>query len=126
VGGSFSWEASKRFALSGWATASFANQETGGNGNSTILNFALAAAFPDLFIPGNLGGIIVGAEPNVISSNIAGNTDRDLPIHLEALYRFKVNDNISITPGIIAVLNPEGNSANDPIILGTIRTTFTF
>jgi carbohydrate-selective porin OprB len=86
----------------------------------------LAAAFPDLFIPGNLGGIIVGAEPNVISSNIAGNTNRDLPIHLEALYRFKVNDNISITPGIIAVLNPEGNSANDPIILGTIRTTFTF
>jgi Carbohydrate-selective porin, OprB family len=126
VGANFSWEASKRFALSGWATASFANQETNGNGNATILNFALAAAFPDLFIPGNMGGIIAGVEPNVISSNIAGNTDRDLPIHLEALYRFKVNDNISITPGIIAVLNAEGNSGNDPIILGTIRTTFTF
>jgi Carbohydrate-selective porin, OprB family/S-layer homology domain len=126
VGASFSWEASKRFALSGWAAASFANQESNGNGNATILNFALAAAFPDLFIPGNMGGIIVGVEPNVISSNIAGNTDRDLPIHLEALYRFKVNDNISITPGVVAILNAEGNSGNDPVILGTIRTTFTF
>jgi hypothetical protein len=126
VGGSFSWEPSKRFALSGWAAASFANQESGGNGNATILNFALAAAFPDLFIPGNMGGIIAGVEPNVISSNIAGNTDRDLPFHIEALYRFKVNDNISITPGVIAILNAEGNSGNDPIILGTIRTTFTF
>lgn len=126
VGAGFSWEASKRFALSGWAGASFANQEAGGNGTSTVLNFALAAAFPDLFIPGNLGGIIAGVEPNVISSSIAGNTDRDLPIHVEALYRFKVNDNISITPGIIAIFNPEGNSSNDPIILGTIRTTFTF
>jgi carbohydrate-selective porin OprB len=73
-----------------------------------------------------MGGIIVGVEPNVISSNIAGNTDRDLPIHLEALYRFKVNDNISITPGVVAILNAEGNSGNDPVILGTIRTTFTF
>jgi hypothetical protein len=126
VGANFSWEASKRFALSGWAAASFANQETGGNGDATILNFALAAAFPDLFRQGNMGGIIAGVESNVISSNIAGNTDRNLPIHLEALYRFKVNDNISITPGVIAILNPEGNSANDPIILGTIRTTFTF
>jgi carbohydrate-selective porin OprB len=73
-----------------------------------------------------VGGLVFGSEPNVISSGIAGGTDANLPLHFEALYRFKVNDNISITPGVIAIINPEGNSSNDPVILGTVRTTFTF
>jgi Carbohydrate-selective porin, OprB family/S-layer homology domain len=136
----FFWKANPRFALSGWAGATFANAETVGfatlnNGvgavipkgaDSTVLNFALAAAFPDLFIPGNMGGIIFGMQPRAVSSSVANNTDPDVNFHIEALYRFKVNDNISITPGVIAIINPEGNSSNDPIILGTIRTTFTF
>jgi Carbohydrate-selective porin, OprB family len=131
VGGQFNWEVSPRFALSGWVGATFANAESSQGAvvrgdDSTILNFALAASFPDLFGKGNMGGIILGAEPSVISSSIPGNTDADFPLHIEALYRFKVNDYISITPGVIAILNPEGNSGNDPVIIGTIRTTFSF
>jgi hypothetical protein len=139
VGLQFSWEANPRFALSGWAGVSFLNAESGGfftnqavpqpvpdGANGTVLNFALAAAFPDLFGKGNMGGLIFGVEPTLISSSIAGYEDSDLPFHVEALYRFRVNDYISITPGVIAIINPEGNSANDPVILGTIRTTFTF
>jgi hypothetical protein len=138
VGFEFNWAASSRFALSGWVGASFANAEAPGltaervlravpdGSNATIINFALAASFPDLFAPGNMGGIIVGAEPSLISSSIAGYNDPDFPFHIEALYRFKVNDNISITPGVIAIINPEGNGNNDPVILGTVRTTFSF
>jgi hypothetical protein len=138
VGFQFSWEASPRFALSGWVGASFLNAEDIGltnqaapqfvpdGSNGTVLNFALAAAFPDLFGKGNMGGLIFGAEPSLISSSIAGYKDSDLPFHIEALYRFRVNDYISITPGVIAIINPEGNGANDPVILGTVRTTFTF
>jgi hypothetical protein len=138
VGFQFSWEASPRFALSGWAGVSFLNAEFPGftnqaapqpvpeGSNGTVLNFALAAAFPDLFGKGNMGGLIFGAEPSLISSSIAGYEDSDFPFHIEALYRFRVNDFISITPGVIAIINPEGNGANDPVILGTIRTTFSF
>lgn len=131
VGLQFNWEASPRFALSGWAGATFATAEAAAinvadGSSATILNFALAASFPDLFGKGNMGGIIFGAEPSVISSSVAGNTDPDFPFHIEALYRFRVNDYISITPGVIALINPEGNSANDPVIIGTIRTTFSF
>jgi hypothetical protein len=138
----FYWKASPRFALSGWAGASFTRAETDNIGaltlnngapgdvtkgaTSTVVNFALAAAFPDLFIPGNMGGLIFGMEPRAISSSIANNTDPDFNFHIEALYRFKVNDNISITPGVIAIINPQGNSSNDPVILGTVRTTFSF
>jgi Carbohydrate-selective porin, OprB family/S-layer homology domain len=138
VGGEFTWEATPRFNLSGWVGASFVTADADGvtltpgfptapDGSSgTTLNFALAATFPDLFVPGNMGALIFGAEPSLISSSIPGYSDPNLPFHIEALYRFKVNDNISITPGVIAVINPEGNSSNDPVVLGTIRTTFTF
>jgi Carbohydrate-selective porin, OprB family/S-layer homology domain len=137
----FSWKATPKFALSGWAGGTFARAEADGltitndgtilgfapkGSDATIVNFALAASFPDLFAPGNMGGIIVGMEPQLVSSSVPNSTDKDMNFHIEALYRFKVNDNISITPGVIAIINPEGNSSNDPIVVGTIRTTFTF
>ena len=53
-------------------------------------------------------------------------TDKDTSLHLEAFYRFRVNDNISITPGLILITNPEHNNDNDTISIGTIRTTFNF
>jgi hypothetical protein len=137
----FSWKATPKFALSGWAGGTFARAEADGltltndgsilgfapkGSDATIVNFALAASFPDLFIPGNMGGIIVGMEPQLVSSSVPNSTDKDINFHVEALYRFKVNDNISITPGVVAIFNPEGNSNNDPVVVGTIRTTFTF
>jgi hypothetical protein len=33
--------------------------------------------------------------------------------HIEAFYRFQVNDNISITPGVWILVNPENDSRND-------------
>ncbi|MEN9235316.1 MAG: carbohydrate porin, partial [Gloeomargarita sp. GMQP_bins_120] len=41
-------------------------------------------------------------------------------------YRFKFSENISITPGVFAIFNPEGNRANDTVLVGAIRTTFSF
>jgi Carbohydrate-selective porin, OprB family/S-layer homology domain len=132
VGFEFNWQPSSRVAFSGWFGGTFTQAESSngtivakGN-NATILNGALAVSFPDLFRKGNMGGIIVGVEPQVVSNNSFIGKDNNTNIHLEGLYRFKVNDNISITPGVIAVVNPEGNSANDTVIIGTVRTTFTF
>jgi hypothetical protein len=127
----FSWQPTTRFALSGWVGATFATAQApiglvNDGDKSTILNYALALSFPDLFGKGNMGGLIFGTEPQVISSTSLIGKDPDLNFHVEALYRFRVNDNISITPGIIAVINPEGNSNNDPVIIGTVRTTFSF
>ena len=126
----FSWQPSPRFAISGWAGATFATAKASLFANSgdkaTILNGAIALAFPDLLIPGNMGGIIFGVEPQVISSTSTLGKDSNTNFHIEALYRVRINDNISITPGVIAIINPEGNSGNDPIVIGTVRTTFSF
>ncbi|MGG6270621.1 iron uptake porin [Leptolyngbya sp. AN03gr2] len=101
---------------------------------ATIWNWAVGVAFPDLFKEGSLGGIIFGMPPKVTSSDFglastalrAAREDRSTSYHLEGFYRYRLNDNISITPGVLVIFNPEGNSANSTVYVGTLRTTFTF
>ncbi|MDJ0591545.1 MAG: iron uptake porin [Pleurocapsa sp. MO_226.B13] len=55
-----------------------------------------------------------------------GQEDEATSLHFELFYRFKVNDNISITPGMFVVTNPGHIKDNDTIYVGTLRTTFRF
>ncbi|MBE9029547.1 carbohydrate porin, partial [filamentous cyanobacterium LEGE 11480] len=41
-------------------------------------------------------------------------------------YKYNLNKKIAITPGLAVIFNPEHNSNNDTIFVGTIRTTFKF
>ena len=50
----------------------------------------------------------------------------DVPYQIEGFYKYRVSDNISITPGVIWLTSPGQNSDNDDAIIGTLRTTFTF
>jgi carbohydrate-selective porin OprB len=47
---------------------------------------------------------------------------------VEAFYKYRVNDNISITPGLIWLIHPEQSptNSNDDAVIGTLRTTFVF
>ena len=87
-------------------------------------------ALTDFVKEGSVLGVIFGQPPKVNSNDfgIVGTerTDNDTAYHLEALYRFPLTDNISITPGVLVIFNPEHNSNNDDIYVGTIRPTFTF
>lgn len=114
-----------KLALGGWVGYTNADQANG-TGSADIINGAINIAFPDLFKKGAIGGIIVGVPPTVIGSSLAARKNLDTPIHIEALYQFPINDRITITPGLIYLINPEGRSANSDIIVGVVRTTFTF
>lgn len=85
---------------------------------------AIGLTFPDVGGEGNLPGILVGLPPQVTSSDVR--QDRDTSYHIEAFYRFKINDNVSITPGVWAILNPENDSRNDTQWVGHVRTSFNF
>jgi hypothetical protein len=135
-----SWQISPGFALGGWA--GYTNTRTlstlGGQinrGEIQIYNAAVSLAFPDLGKKGNLAGIIVGVEPiadassrlsNDLNNRDLGGDDDDVSFHIEALYQIQVTDNISITPGVIWLTAPDHNKNNDDVIIGTIRTTFSF
>jgi len=66
------------------------------------------------------------AGPNQQGPRKLNLRDTSVPIHLEAFYRFQVNKFIQVTPGAFVVFNPNGQDTNDPIVVYTIRTTFTF
>ncbi|WP_019499705.1 iron uptake porin [Pseudanabaena sp. PCC 6802] len=77
-------------------------------------------AFPDLFKEGALAAIAVG-QPF-----IEGNVGNSTQTNLELFYKIPVSDNIHITPDLQFIFNPNNNSANGTITVGTIRTVFSF
>ncbi len=77
---------------------------------------------PDIRLPG-----IESSEPVPPEGlDQFGKEDEATSLHFEFFYRFKVNDNISLTPGIFIVTNPGHIKDNDTLYVGTIRTTFRF
>ncbi|CAD5912635.1 putative protein alr4550 [Planktothrix tepida] len=120
------WRLSKNFELGGWFGSTWADQKQGGNNTATIINWAVTLAFPDVFKEGGLGGLIVGMPPKVTSHDISALEDHDTSIHVEGFYRYPINDYIAITPGFYVVTNPDHNSNNSTIVVGTLRTQFRF
>lgn len=122
------FQISSNFALGGWVSYTQAKVVSGDNdgADASIFNYAVTLAFPDLFKEGNLGGIVIGLPPKVTSNDIDSREDEDSSLHLEAFYRYQLTNNISITPGLLVITNPEHNKDNDAIYVGTIRTTFSF
>lgn len=127
-GAQFNWQASKSFNLGGWVSFANARQESGpGVGNTAnLFNWGVTLAFPDLFATGNTGGIIFGQPPKVTSNTNASRIDPDTSYILELQYNFRVSKNISITPGIFAVFNPNQNALNPTTWVATVRTLFSF
>ena len=84
-------------------------------------------ALPDFGGKGNVLGFFGGAQPYSLNRNlVAGAEDSDIPYHIEGFYKYRVNDNISITPGVIYQTSSGQNDDNDDVFIGTLRTTFTF
>ncbi|MGB7441658.1 MAG: iron uptake porin [Coleofasciculaceae cyanobacterium] len=117
---------SPQFNIRGWAGLTKARLI--GLGDADIWNYSVVFAFPDLGKEGNLGAIVVGAEPYLTDLDVPGNNnfDDDIPFHVEAFYKHKLNDNISITPGVIWLAAPNQNDDNNDVFIGALRTTFSF
>ncbi|RCJ33945.1 hypothetical protein A6769_23150 [Nostoc punctiforme NIES-2108] len=92
--------------------------------NANVWFGAVGVSFPDVGGRGNLPGILFGIPPHVSNSDVR--QERDNAYHIEAFYRYRLNDNISVTPGFWVILNPENDSRNDTQYVGVLRTTFDF
>lgn len=133
------WQIVPKITFSAWGGLTYATVEDGDGGDSpdevttgdeaTSYNWAATLAIQDLLKEGSVLGIIFGQPPKLTANQFgASNTriDDDNAYHLEGLFRFSLTDNIEITPGVLVIFNPEHNSDNDNIYVGTIRTTFSF
>jgi hypothetical protein len=145
LGGTATYRMTPKVAVSASGAEFFVDNVGGGlffganlpvnvNGSTVYTSFMGGVHFSDVLAPGNTAAIIFGqplfAESTGDNAAIAANVPRVFkfarPFHVEGYYRFKVNDNISVTPGVFAVFNPESNSENNTAVVGVVRASFTF
>jgi Carbohydrate-selective porin, OprB family/S-layer homology domain len=137
-----SFKPSSKLTLGGWVGLTNAEAMNDGRGvrkgdNADAFYWAATLGVKDFGAKGNLLGVIFGQTPRVTSNdafllsstNVATTTkreDADTSYHLETQYRVQLNDNLSVTPALLVIFNPEHNNNNDTVYVGTLRTTFTF
>jgi hypothetical protein len=144
VGATVAWRVNPNLQLGGWGGWTYSQPTNDVTGNVQTTNWAVFAALPNLFRPGNLGGIIVGQPPKITSSTLTDGYNlpnfgipnletgggvggrENSSLHVEAFYRAQLTDNIAITPGIFAVFNPNHNDEGDTLIIAALRATFRF
>lgn len=127
-GVSANFKFSPKISISGFASYITSDEIGDGFEAADIWTYGIGVGFADFGKKGNLLGLMAGIEPYVANPRQygAGTNSRDLPIHVEGFYKYQLTDNISITPGIIWIINPGQNENNTDAIIGTLRTTFTF
>lgn len=134
----FSYQVSPQFsfgASAGWIKARTLGNST--RGNAQVMDYRFFLSFPNLGKQGNLGGIVFGMQPRLISTSnfliaeaiglpTGQRSDRDTGFHIEAFYTHRLNRNIAITPGILWLTAPNHDARNPDVIMGVIRTSFSF
>ena len=113
---------SDRISVSGFVSYTDVNG-FGANDSSEVWTYGVGVALPDFGKRGNVLGIFGGAVP--YARGIRDGFNR-VPYQVEGFYKYRVSDNVSVTPGVIWVTNPGQSSNNDDAFIGTLRTTFTF
>jgi hypothetical protein len=124
---SFSWDPDEWINVSAFLGYSSANAESGirVGDNADYWTWGINFGFPDLFREDDVIVASFGQLPTLSGVN-NGPSDRS-PSYLASLeYRFPITDNIEMAPGVYAVFNPNGNPNNDTILVGMLRTTFSF
>ncbi|KST68583.1 iron uptake porin [Mastigocoleus testarum] len=116
---SAAFRASEKISISGFVSYTDLTG-FGSNDDGEVWSYGAGVAFPDFGKRGNLLGIYAGAQPYL------GEVGGERPYHIEGFYKYRVNDNVAITPGIIYLTAPgQGDDAEEAFI-GTLRTTFSF
>jgi hypothetical protein len=116
--GNLVWRLHPSVTFNTSGTVIFADSVTPGT-SATFTSWIAALNFPNLFKEGSTGAILFG-QPLKRDNATA------TPYHLELFYRYQLTKNITFTPGVYWVFNPEGSSANPTATVGLIRTTFSF
>jgi hypothetical protein len=138
VGATVAWRINPNLQLGGWGGFS-SSKPVDLSGSVETTNWMVFAALPNLWRPGNLGGILIGQPPKITSSTLPagfnfpnfsdGGTPggrSDTSLHVELFYRAQLSENITLTPGVFVIFNPDHNAANDALAVGALRATFRF
>ncbi len=138
ISGNLAWKITPSITFATSGTFIFTNS-VNTNAGTNFTTWLAGLSFNNLFGEGNTGGVIFGQplkKTSVSGSAVFGNSPNaptgviraidTTPYQLELFYRYQLSKNITITPGVYWIFNPEGSSANPTATVGLIRTTFSF
>jgi hypothetical protein len=113
--------------ISAWGGYVSAEAKDGANegDKADIWNWMVSLGVDDLGVEGGRLGFIFGMPPKLTDID-NGTSDPATSLHFEALYRYPISKKIELTPGFIAITNPNHNDDNDTVWVGTLRTRFRF
>jgi Carbohydrate-selective porin, OprB family len=115
-GAQFAFKPSDTLAFNGFVMNT--STDKSGIGKQDLWSYGAGISVPNIDGKGSLAGLLVGAEPYVGGVGT-------VPYHIEGFYKYKLSDNLSITPGLIYLTAPNQVSGNSALI-GVVRSTFTF
>jgi Carbohydrate-selective porin, OprB family/S-layer homology domain len=126
LGATAAFRLTPKVTLAGSYTHIFSNL-VAVNAGTNFNSWLVGVHFKDVFNPGNTAGLIFGQPLSRTSvSGLASKLENVRPYQLEGYLNYKVNDHISVTPGVFLIFHPEGFKANNTAIVPVIRTTFSF
>ncbi len=125
ISASLQWRVAPKLTFGAWGGWTFTNSITSNaRANTTTYLFSLGLSDP-FGREGDLLAFLFGQPPKLVDGN-GVSKDTATSLHYELFYRFRVNNNISITPGLFVVTNPDHTAGNNTIWVGTVRTVFRF
>ncbi len=130
-----SYQIGDRLELTGWIGYLTANAQSSPaasgfigfeDASADIWTGSISATYNDLGKLGSKLSLIVGVPPKLTDNDISEREDDDTSLHLELSYNYPLTEHISLTPGVLAITNPEHNSENNTIVVGLLQTSFSF
>jgi hypothetical protein len=95
--------------------------------STNFQSWLVGVQMKDVLSKGSTAGLIFGQPlSRVATSGRAIDPGNRTTYQAEAFFNYKLNDNISITPGLFLIFNPEERSTSETVFVPVIRTTFTF
>ncbi len=126
VGGTVQWRVWEKITLGawgGWVFTNYINSDAHATSNTYLFSVGMSDPFGR---QGDLFAVLFGKPLKLVDGDNGIQEDEDTSYHIETFYRYKLSDNITITPGFFVVTNPEHNEDNETIVIGVLRTTFRF
>ncbi|MFE1747415.1 iron uptake porin [Coleofasciculus sp. H7-2] len=126
VSATFQWRLNPNITFGTWGGAILTNSLKS-DALALTTTYLFSLGFSDPFgRQGDLLAFLVGQPPRLNAGLLIEDVDDGNSLHYEVFYRFRVSDNLSITPGFFIVTDPGHISRNNDIFVGAIRTTFSF
>ncbi|MGD1714223.1 iron uptake porin [Dapis sp. BLCC M172] len=126
VGGTVQWRVWQKITLAawgGWVFTNYINSDAHATSNTYLFSVGMSDPFGR---EGDLFAVLFGKPLKLVDGDNGIQEDEDTSYHIETFYRYKLSDNITITPGFFVLTNPEHNEDNETIVIGVLRTTFRF